>query len=126
MKIFKLLFAMAFSILLIGCSNMKPIDEPSYHANGFTMAQMEKSILNAQNTNRGWVLKKKQNGLITGTLLNRGYTAEVEIPYSASGYTIKYKYTSPNLKKDGQNIHRVYNRWIANLNMDIQKELLRL
>lgn len=126
MKILKVLFAAAFSLVLIGCSaTSKPIQEPSYTVTGLSAKQVEKAILDADKADRGWVLKKVKNGVISGKLVNREYMAEVEIPYSASGYTIKYVSSSANLKSDGKNIHRIYNRWVVTLDSDIKKQLIR-
>lgn len=126
MKMLKLFFVAMLSFVIIGCSTVKPILEPNYIVSGYTAEQMEQAILNAQNSDRGWALKKQNEGLITGHLINREYTADVQIPYTASGYTIKYVGSSENLNSDGKIIHRNYNRWVANLDKDIQKELNKL
>ena len=127
MKMLKLFLVAVFSIVLIGCSaTLRPIQEPSYSVSGLSAKQVEKAILEAQKANRGWVLKKTRNGVITGKLINREFMVEVEIPYSASGYTIKYVSSSDNLNSDGKNIHRIYNRWVVTLDSDIKKELIRM
>ena len=56
---------------------------------------------------------------MNGTLILRTHTAEIEIPYSAGGYSIAYK-SSVNLQEGG-NIHRNYNGWIQNLNAGNQR-----
>lgn len=89
MKLLKLLSIAVLSLAIIGCSKLRPIDEPTYTVTGYSATQVEKAIMNAQNADRGWVLKKQKSGLITGKLINRQFVANVQIPYSKSGYTIK-------------------------------------
>ena len=52
----------------------------------------------------------------------RAHTAVVEIPYSSSTYSIKYR-SSVNLKESGGNIHKNYNGWIQNLTRGINAQL---
>jgi hypothetical protein len=60
--------------------------------------------------------------MIVGTLNLRTHTAVVEIPYSTSTYSIKYR-SSVNLnEKDGM-IHKNYNGWIQNLTRGINTQL---
>lgn len=125
MKLLKILSVALLSLVIIGCSKVRPIEEPTYTVTGYSAAKVEKAILNAQNADRGWVLKKQKSGLITGKLINRQFVANVQIPYSKSGYTIKYV-SSENLLADGKNIHGNYNRWVNNLDIDIRKELNKL
>ena len=70
----------------------------------------------------GWVMKDAGAGTIDGTLILRTHTAEVRIPYSATGYGIVYK-SSANLQESGGKIHRNYNGWIQNLNRGINAQL---
>ncbi|EAU0260602.1 hypothetical protein A6855_28670, partial [Salmonella enterica] len=53
---------------------------------------------------------------------NRDHIAEVRITYSATGYSIKYD-SSLNLLASGGKIHKNYNRWVRNLDKDIQINL---
>lgn len=127
MKFWKLICAAVVAVSVVGCSSftMKPIAEPTNEVSGYTAAQVKTAILNAENAGRGWVLKSVNNNTIKGTILNRGYSAEVSIPYSAKGYTIKYVSSSANLKSENGKIHRVYNRWVINLDNDIRANLMR-
>ena len=45
--------------------------------------------------------------------------AEVRITYTATSYDIKYD-SSLNLQASGGKIHKNYNRWVRNLDKDIQ------
>jgi hypothetical protein len=61
-------------------------------------------------------------GKLAATLHLRTHTAEVEIPYSVTSYSIIYKSSVDLKEKDGQ-IHKNYNGWIQNLNRGIDTQL---
>lgn len=61
-------------------------------------------------------------GVIKGRQQTRNHVAEVRITYSATGYDIKYD-SSLNLQASGGKIHKNYNRWVHNLDKDIQVNL---
>lgn len=56
---------------------------------------------------------------------SRDHVAEVRITYTASSYDIKYD-SSFNLQASGGKIHKNYNRWVRNLDKDIQLNLSRV
>lgn len=64
-------------------------------------------------------------GLIRAELYVRSHHAVVEIPYSDKFYSILYV-ESENLKYDDGEIHRNYNRWVNNLNVDIKRKLAQM
>ena len=70
----------------------------------------------------GWQIKDEGANMLVGTLQLRTHTAVVEIPYSASTYSIKYR-SSVDLNESGGNIHKNYNGWITNLNRGINAQL---
>jgi hypothetical protein len=70
----------------------------------------------------GWVMKDAGAGKIDGTPILRTHTAEVRIPYSATGYGIVYN-LSTKLQASGGKIHSNYNGWIQNLNRGINAQL---
>ncbi len=70
----------------------------------------------------GWQLKDEDPNLLVGTLQLRTHSAVVEIPYSASNYSIKYR-SSTNLDEKAGVIHKNYNGWIQNLNKGINAQL---
>ncbi|WP_434777849.1 hypothetical protein [Neisseria sp. Ec49-e6-T10] len=112
-------------LLFTGCAMQEPIyNAQSKVPAGLTVKQVEKAILDAQQSNRGWVLKKRSDNLIEGKLLNRGFLVTVRIPYSATDYRIEYV-SSQGLDVENGKIHRNYNRWINNLDHDIQFKLLQ-
>ena len=70
----------------------------------------------------GWVIVDARPGVLNGRLVLRTHTADVEIPYSPTSYSITYK-SSINLDEGGGKIHRNYNGWIQNLNRNINAQL---
>jgi hypothetical protein len=93
---------------------------------GATMAEVSKAIQAAGN-GLGWAMKEEYPGMITGELYVRDHFAEVEIPYSRTDYSIRYK-SSRNLKYDAakKTIHSNYNGWVENLDNAIRTGLARL
>jgi hypothetical protein len=70
----------------------------------------------------GWAMEDVAPGHLVGTLRLRSHVAVVDIDYTLSSFSIRYK-DSKNLLYDGQTIHRNYNNWIHNLERAILKEL---
>lgn len=70
----------------------------------------------------GWQMKDEGAGKLVGTLQLRDHTAVVDIPYTASSYSITYR-SSVNLQERGGQIHRNYNGWIQNLTRGINAQL---
>ena len=70
----------------------------------------------------GWELEKDGPGQMQATLRRRSHVAIVTIIYDASGYRIEYK-DSTNLDREGDQIHRSYNKWVRNLDARIRKQL---
>src|SRR5438105_233425 len=62
----------------------------------------------------GWQMTPDRPGHITGRLLLRTHVAVVDVDYTQTTYSIKYK-ESTNLDYDGEKIHKNYNGWIQNL-----------
>jgi hypothetical protein len=70
----------------------------------------------------GWRMSDEGPNMVIGTLQLRTRTAVVEIPYSTSSYSIKYR-SSVNLDEKCGNIHKNYNGWIQNLTRNINAQL---
>ena len=87
------------------------------------VAQVKTAIMFA-GTSLGWKMAEVSPGLIQGTLNLRKHTAVVDIPYSATKYSIVYK-SSINLDEKDGHIHKNYNSWVQNLSNKIGGELLR-
>lgn len=123
MKRIIMLFA-AFMMVgaLAGCARKAPIDQVhSIVSTGHTEAQVKTAILKAGNQ-RKWIMSEAGPGVINGRLQSREHVAEVRITYSATGYSINYA-NSLNLQSSDGKIHKSYNRWVRNLDKDIQLNL---
>lgn len=73
----------------------------------------------------GWQMNPDKPGHVTGRLLLRTHVAVVDIDYTQTLYSIKYR-ESTNLDYDGGNIHKNYNGWIQNLDKAIKVQLQNL
>ena len=74
---------------------------------------------------RGWIVKTVADGQMEATLFVRSHMAKVDIYYGNGEYAIRYK-DSENLGYKNGKIHRNYNKWVQNLNMDIQRAFAML
>ncbi|HEM6693479.1 hypothetical protein I5679_15160 [Citrobacter koseri] len=107
---------------LAGCARTAPIDQVhSSVSAGHTQEQVKNAILKA-GVQRQWIMSEVGPGVIKGRQQTRNHVAEVRITYSATSYDIKYD-SSLNLQASGGKIHKNYNRWVHNLDKDIQVNL---
>jgi hypothetical protein len=85
-------------------------------------AEVRGAIVDALH-DKGWTVKQDDPGKILAEILVRErHRADIRIDYSATQYSITYM-DSDKLLYDGTNIHKNYNKWI----MDLQEEInLRL
>lgn len=119
--------AFASVLLVAGCRtapiyNVKdaPVNVPA--GQQATLASVEQAIVRAGN-GLGWQMKVEKPGLVTGTLNLRTHTAVVDIPFTATSYSILYR-SSVNLNQQGDQIHSNYNGWVQNLDQAIRRQLL--
>ncbi len=91
---------------------------------GLSDAQIVKVIQEGGAT-RGWIVKKVEAGHLEATIYVRSHMGKVDIMYDAAAYAIRYN-SSENLGYKNGKIHRNYNKWVNNLNMDIQRALAML
>jgi hypothetical protein len=89
-----------------------------------TQEQVRNAIVRA-GAALGWQMKDEGPNKVVGTLMLRTHTAVVEIPYSTTEYSIRYR-SSVNLDESGGNIHKNYNGWIQNLTRGINAQLSAL
>lgn len=123
-KIVKLLAAFAVVGALAGCARTAPVANiTSTVGTGHTQAQVKSAILNA-GVQRDWIMNEAGPGVIKARQQSRDHVAEVRINYSASSYSINYE-NSQGLRAGGGKIHKNYNRWVRNLDKDIQVNLTR-
>ena len=88
---------------------------------GLSGTQVEKGII-LGGSERGWIISRIDEGHLLGTLKLRRHVAVVDIRWTPSSYSITYK-DSQNLKHRDGVIHRNYNKWVRNLDLDIQRAL---
>ncbi|EAY1188349.1 hypothetical protein FKY11_03490 [Salmonella enterica] len=107
---------------LAGCARTAPIDQVhSSVSTGHTQEQVKNAILKA-GVQRQWIMSEVSPGVIQARQQNRDHVAEVRITYTATSYDIRYD-SSLNLLASGGKIHKNYNRWVRNLDKDIQVNL---
>ncbi|MBR5347027.1 MAG: hypothetical protein IK129_05230 [Deltaproteobacteria bacterium] len=112
-----------------GCHRTAPINNPTFVisvSKKLTQTQVREAIYTAC-PQRGWTARDISSNTIEATLRVRGkHTVVVDIIYSSSDYTIRYK-SSDNMRTGGDGtIHPNYNRWVNNLSHDIDIELARI
>ncbi len=123
MKAFKITISLFFIALLAGCGRVQPIMNVENTPVAYNLQSEDvKAAIVVAATNRGWVVTGNESNEITARIDSRGHIASIRIPYSDKYYSIIYV-SSANLKASDGNIHRNYNRWVNNLNSDIQKQL---
>ncbi|GAK23649.1 LOW QUALITY PROTEIN: hypothetical protein JCM19052_4289 [Vibrio sp. JCM 19052] len=122
----KLFISLLLTLLLVGCGRVQPVMnvEDTPVAYDLQNKQVKAAIVQSA-TNRGWTIEETSQGLLIAKINVRSHFAEVEIPYSNKYYSIIYL-NSVNLKASDGKIHRNYNRWVNNLNVDIQRALALL
>ena len=111
------------AVLLTGCaSRTAPIDNINQSlSQQYSDSQMKSAIIEA-GISRQWVMTPAGPGVINGRLAQRGHAAEIRVTYTPQSYNIQYV-GSQNLLASGGQIHRNYNRWVHNLDQDIQLRL---
>lgn len=107
---------------LAGCARNAPIENVrTTVGTGHTAEQVKSAIFKA-GVQRQWIMNEAGPGVIKARQQNRDHVAEVRINYTATGYTINYD-SSLNLQAANGKIHKNYNRWVNNLDKDIQVNL---
>ena len=121
-KIVKWCAAAVFVGALAGCARTAPIAQVhSIVSAGHTADQVKTAILKA-GQKRDWIMTETGPGMIKGRLQSRDHSVQVSIPYTATSYSINYE-NSLNMKAADVKIHKNYNRWVNNLDHDIQLNL---
>jgi hypothetical protein len=112
-----------------GCSRSGALienvnDTPVVGTNKTVPQAQVRSAIIAAGAGLGWQITDAGPNKLLGTLNLRTHTAVVDIPYSASTYSILYK-SSINLNESGGTIHPNYNSWVRNLDNAIRQEIAR-
>lgn len=109
-------------LALAGCARTAPVVNVNKSiAVQVSNDQVKKAILQ-DGLERGWALTAVSPGVIEGRLTQRDHVADIRINYTQTNYTINYV-SSKNLMAGSGNIHHNYNRWINNLDREIQIKL---
>lgn len=121
-KVIRWMVAAAVVGALAGCARTAPIEQVNTTVSaGHTEAQVKSAIIKA-GAQREWIMSDAGPGIIKGHLQNRDHAVDIKINYSATNYSIDYV-SSLNLMAANGKIHRNYNRWVHNLDKDIQVTL---
>ena len=73
---------------------------------------------------REWTVHEQAPGHLVAVITPRQHMAKVDIRYTTTSYSITYN-DSRELKYDGKEIHRNYNKWIKLLEQDINQAMTR-
>lgn len=125
MTLKKRLMMVALVVVFAGCT--APIKNVDHEAittapNKTLRAEQVRSAIMRAGAALGWVIKDNGPNALVGTLNLRKHTAVVDIPYSATSYSITYR-SSINLNEKDGKIHKNYNGWIQNLSNGIDVQL---
>lgn len=117
-------------LIATGCGGalVQNIDNSGYiSGKKLSLSKVEATIKKGA-MRRGWISKRIKPGLLEVRNNVRGrYLVVLNISFDTRGYKIMYK-ESQNLKYDPQTnkIHPNYNKWVANLERDINYELSKI
>jgi hypothetical protein len=126
MRFQTIIAAIAVGVAITGCG-LAPIQNVSQatvaapQGKPVTHEQVHAAIIRA-GAALGWQMADEGPNMIVGTIVLRRHTAVIEIPYSTTSYSIKYR-SSVNLDEANGLIHRNYNGWIQNLTKGIDTQL---
>lgn len=112
------------ALMLGGCAGKPMVHniQGSSVPAGTTMSEVYDAIVEGGQV-RGWKVRQIEPGHAEGTLFVRSHVAKVDIFYDTDGYSIEYK-DSENLEYEDGTIHGSYNKWVENLDGDIQRALV--
>ena len=113
------LFFTHSAMALDAVQNMENV--PITTTQDLSMMDIERAIVNGGKV-RGWQSRIIEPGHIEATIHVRKHMAKVDIHYTTESYSITYK-DSEALKYKNGKIHRNYNKWVQNLNNDIQAKI---
>ena len=119
------LTSLAILLISLGCKTVEPVFE-------LRNAQVPRSVGSAEQVSEaiqragfqlGWRITEVRPGRLEGALDVRDHHVIVDIPYSATRYSILYRESLNMLYDDKRKtIHNKYDNWIRNLNKQIRAE----
>lgn len=121
---------LAFVLMLAGCktATVQNIDNSGYISGSKVTTKKVEAAIRKGAMRKGWNTKRIKTGLLEARNNVRGkHLVVVDISYNTKGYKIMYK-DSQNMKYDpsSNSIHPNYNKWIANLERNINYELSQI
>ena len=125
-RLYSIITALVATLLFAACTtapimNVDNAAVPTVSGKPMAREQVRAAVIRAGGA-LGWRMKDEGPDKLVGTLVLRTHTAVVEIPYSATSYSMKYR-SSIDLNESGGNIHKNYNGWIQNLHKGINTQL---
>ncbi len=93
---------------------------------GQVSAAQVRSAIVAALVAANWTIQADAAARVTAVFRAGGHSASVNIDYTSATYSITYLSSSPELRYDGQKIHRRYNQWVDRLRHAIATQLVKL
>lgn len=119
----KLIAAAVLTLALAGCATQAPVlnitDAP---INTNIQQQDVGQVIERGLRTRGWQVAARRPDAIDAYVIIRQHRADITVSYDQDSYSIAYR-DSEGLEYRNGRIHRNYNRWVANLNTDIQRAM---
>lgn len=84
--------------------------------------RIEREII-AAGQKRSWQMQREALGHLVATQVAENYSASVDIRFDQRTYSITHRSSSGMREKDGT-INKRYNRWVRNLQRDIDASLV--
>ena len=121
-------FGLLALLSMAACNRMQPVynvvDRPiPSQAQQLSLAEIGRNI-EVAGTNHHWRFDRLAPGQLRASYSERTHEAVVLISFTQKAYSIHLD-QSVNLKESGEEIHRTYNRWVMNLERDIDDQLSR-
>jgi hypothetical protein len=123
---FAALLVVSAAITASACSRTRPVYNVQDHpipaaTRRLPVDQIGQTIMQAGRL-RHWRMDPVGPGQITGVSDDRGHEAVINITYSQQAYSITLA-GSTNLRQEGDEIHKKYNKWIRQLERSIDDRL---
>lgn len=119
----KLIGAAVLALALAGCATNAPVlNINNAPINAAVQQQDIGQVIERGLRTRGWQVAARRPGAIDAYVIIRQHRADITVSYDADSYSIAYR-DSQGLEYRNGRIHRNYNRWVGNLNTDIQRAM---
>lgn len=128
-KMMLMLLCTLVAVPALARGKTQPVYEPEIYVDGNHSKQAIGKVIKKALVARNWAVKKDEGGVIHSQIWVRSHSAKIKITYNKKEIKIHFV-ASENLnqKNKGETvfIHRNYNRWIKNIERDIQSGLFSL